>query len=141
MHIQGVNHLLFSVSDLQRSIAFYRDALGARLLAEGRKLAYFDLAGIWLALNVEEDIPRRDIHLSYTHLAFTVAEAELPAWEHRLREHGVTILESRERDPRDRNSIYFTDPDGHKFELHTGTLQNRLQYYRSAMPHMKFYER
>lgn len=140
MHIQGINHLLFSVSELQRSIAFYRDALGAKLLVEGRKLAYFDLSGIWLALNVEEDIPRRDIHLSYTHLAFTVSEAELPDWERRLRLGGARIFESRERDPRDRTSIYFADPDGHKFELHTGTLHDRLQYYRAAMPHMKFYD-
>ncbi|MCL6630000.1 MAG: VOC family protein, partial [Armatimonadetes bacterium] len=81
-------------------------------------------------------LARRNIAMVLSHKVndgyFTVAEAELPAWESRLREHGVTILENRERDPRDRKSIYFTDPDGHKFELHTGTLHDRLQYYRCA---------
>lgn len=140
MRVQGIHHLLFSVSDLDRSIAFYRDALGARLLVRGRKLAYFDLNGLWLALNVEENIPRSDIRSSYTHIAFTVDEADMPAWERKLRELGVGVLEGRERDPRDRSSIYFTDPDGHRFELHTGSLQERLAYYKAEKPHMTFYE-
>ncbi|MNI78643.1 Metallothiol transferase FosB 2 [compost metagenome] len=59
MKIGSINHLLFSVTDLDKSIKFYEDVFDAKLLVKGRKLAYFDLNGLWLALNVEEGIPRK----------------------------------------------------------------------------------
>src|SRR5690606_7270040 len=119
---------------------FYRNVFQAKLLVKGRSTAYFDLNGLWLALNVEQDIPRNEIKESYTHIAFTIAEEEFDDIITKLKQLNVNILPGRDRDARDKRSIYFTDPDGHKFEFHTGTLEDRLSYYREEKTHMEFFD-
>ena len=137
--IKGINHITYSVSNIAKSIEFYRDILGADILVESETSAYFNLGGIWLALNEEKNIPRSEIKHSYTHIAFTISDNDFEDWYIWLKENEVNILEGRDRDIRDKKSIYFTDPDGHKLELHTGTLEDRLKYYKEEKKHMKFY--
>ena len=140
MEVKGINHLLFSVSDLEKSIAFYKSVFNAKLLVKGKTTAYFDLNGIWLALNVEKDIPRQEIQQSYTHIAFSIDELDFEPIYNKLKGLEVNILPGRLRDDKDKLSIYFTDPDGHKFEFHTGTLQDRIDYYKQEKGHMQFFD-
>ncbi|MFC3417905.1 metallothiol transferase FosB [Salinicoccus hispanicus] len=136
--IHSINHVCYSVSNLSDSIAFYRDILKGKVLVEGRTTAYLDIGGLWVALNEEKDIPRNEIQHSYTHMAFSISESDFGDWQQWLESKAVNILKGRERSDGDRKSIYFTDPDGHKLELHTGTLEDRLDYYRKSKHRMKF---
>lgn len=138
--IKAINHITYSVSDLRNSIKFYKDILKATLLVEGKHTAYFTLGGVWLALNEEKNISRNEIKQSYTHIAFSISESDFDSWYYWLKCNQVNILKGRERNIKDKQSIYFIDHDGHKIELHTGTLQERLDYYQQEKTHMKFFK-
>ena len=52
------------------------------------------------------------------HFAFSIAAADLPAWEAWLQSEGVPV-ENRVTWARGGQSLYFRDPDGHLVELAT----------------------
>jgi metallothiol transferase len=128
--IRGINHITFSVSNLANSIAFYQSVFEAKLLLQTENMAYFDVGGLWLALNVQPDIPRQEIIQSYTHLAFTLDASNLEEMEKRLKRIGVEMLLGRAREKGEGLSLYFIDPDGHLLEFHTGNLETRMQSYQ-----------
>jgi metallothiol transferase len=139
MKIKAINHLCFSVSNLDKSIEFYKTVFEAKIVVKGRKLAYFDLNGLWIALN-QEDFDRNKDNRTYTHIAFTIEEADFELFSNKLNELNVNRLPGRNRDEKDKRSLYFLDPDGHMFEFHTGNLKDRLDYYKADKEHMLFYE-
>ena len=129
--LKGISHLTFSVSNLAVSMAFYQQVFDADLLFHDERTAYFDLAGLWLALNVQTDIARQEIRQSYTHTAFQVDAADMAAMEQRLLDLGVALVPGRSRTAGEGLSLYFTDPDGHLLEVHAGNRETRLDAYQA----------
>ncbi|MDO5624385.1 MAG: FosX/FosE/FosI family fosfomycin resistance hydrolase [Pseudomonadota bacterium] len=132
--IHGISHLTFIVRDLSRAARFFCDGLGAREVYDSAARhfslsheKFFDLNGLWLVAMQGEPPPER----SYRHVAFQVAEADLPHYATRLAAIGAEVRPPRPRPPRPRvagegQSLYVYDFDNHLFELHTGTLSERL---------------
>lgn len=50
----------------------------------------------------------------------------------RIKTLGLEVRTSRARVKGEGQSICFYDDDNHKFELHSGTLDERLETYRNA---------
>lgn len=124
--VRGLNHLTLAVTDLNRSIAFYRDLLGCELRAVWKDGAYLEAGPLWLCLSVDEragEGPRPD----YTHYAFDVDADAFRALAMRIRSHAPLWKENASEGA----SLYFLDPDGHRLELHVGTLASRIGHYRS----------
>jgi len=141
--IKGINHITISVSDLEKSLEFYSKVFSAKLLVRGYKvgerLAYFDLNGIWLALNVEDNIRRNEIFESYTHISFTIDEDDYKSIKDKLKKLNVDLIEGRPRHDDEGKSIYFRDPDGHLFEFHTKTLEDRIDFLKKNKPSLSFF--
>jgi len=80
---------------------------------------------IWIATMEGEPLATR----TYNHVAFKIADHEYDDYLRRIRELGLELREGRSRVPGEGHSIYFYDADNHMFELHTGTLAERLKRY------------
>ncbi len=120
--IRGLNHLTLAVRDVGRSVAFYRDVLGFDVATTWPDGAYLSAGSLWLCLSQDPET-RSAPHPDYTHVAFDVAAEDFAAAAGRIRDAGATLWKDNRSEG---ESLYFLDPDGHKLELHVGTLKSRL---------------
>ncbi len=130
--MNGISHLTFIVRDLDRMTRFLCEGLGAREVYDSSAKNYslsrekfFVLGGVWIAAMEGEPLAER----SYQHVAFSVTESELPHYQAKLLSLGVEIRPPRSRVDGEGQSLYFYDFDNHLFELHTGSLEQRLAKY------------
>jgi catechol 2,3-dioxygenase-like lactoylglutathione lyase family enzyme len=112
-----IGQIHVSVTDVDRSVAFYRDVLGIRFLfgVPGQPMAFFDCDGVRLYLGVPESEEFRSRGVLY----FTVqdiAEAHLA-----LVDRGVTFRDEphlvHRTEDRELHMAFFTDPDGNNLAL------------------------
>jgi fosfomycin resistance protein FosX len=130
--IQGLSHLTFVVRDLEKMSRIITEVLGGEeVYSSGDKTfstsreKFFEVGGLWIAIMEGESLPTR----TYNHVAFKVSDEQLEKAKAAIERLGVDVKPPRPRVDGEGQSLYFHDHDNHLFELHTGTLEERLQGY------------
>ena len=133
--IDGLSHITFIVSDLDKMEVILMKVLDAKKIYDSgdrtyslSKERFFNISGIWVA--TMEGEPLRD--KTYNHVAFKMAVEDYDNKLQRIQAFGLEVREGRSRVDGEGRSIYFYDFDNHMFELHSGTLQDRLRCYDKA---------
>ncbi|KRC62477.1 fosmidomycin resistance protein [Agromyces sp. Root81] len=137
----GLSHVTFIVTDLDRMESILTSVLGAvRVYDSGAETfslseERFFLIGdepsaTWVAImQGDGELPR-----SYNHVAFQVDASALDGLRLAIDDLGLEQRPPRSRVQGEGESIYFYDDDEHLFELHTGSLRERLAAYAPAAP-------
>ncbi len=120
-----ISIITLGVSDLERSVNFYRDGLHLPTnYKEGEEIAFFQLQGAWLALypsdSLAEDalLPAERSRFGGFTLAHNVAgKAEADAVIAEALAAGATLLKPAADTFWGGYSGYFADPDGHPWEV------------------------
>jgi glyoxylase I family protein len=128
MRIAGIHHITLLVADVERSLAFYRNVLGMRLVKEtvndddrsARHLIFGDAEGrpgTLITCLEYPDLDEGSVGRGSTHhFALAVdSQEELAAWKDYLASRGIPTTDVMDRS--DFRSIYLRDPDGHILEI------------------------
>ena len=130
--VEGLSHLTFIVRDLDRMEAVLVNVLGAERVYDSgdgtfslSKERFFTVAGLWIATMEGEPLSGQ----TYDHVAFKISDSDFDIYLERVKSLGLKLDEGRSRVAGEARSIYFYDHDNHLFELHSGTLDERLRRY------------
>lgn len=130
--IEGLSHITFIVKDLERMKLLLVGALGGKEVYDSgdkqfsvSREKFFKVGGVWVAVMEGDSLPEK----TYNHVAFQVPARDLPRYRAAIEKLGLIIREPRPRVHGEGQSLYFYDFDNHLFELHTGTLNERLAAY------------
>jgi catechol 2,3-dioxygenase-like lactoylglutathione lyase family enzyme len=121
--LTGILETALYVSDVHRSREFYEALFGFQAVGEGERLTALAVKPGQVLLLCRK---RASAGLGETahdgdgqlHLAFAIAAGDLEAWERRLEDRHIAIVDRRTWE-RGGQSVYFRDPDGHLLELAT----------------------
>lgn len=130
--IEGLSHITFIVSDLDKMEEMLTQVLDARKTYDSQEKTFslsrerfFDIGGLWIAIMEGDPLPKK----TYNHVAFKIPAEDYDNRLARIKKLGLEVLEGRSRVDGEGQSIYFYDYDNHMFELHCGTLEERLKRY------------
>ncbi|TPL92185.1 FosX/FosE/FosI family fosfomycin resistance hydrolase [Mesorhizobium sp. B2-3-12] len=134
--IHGLSHMTFIVRDLDRMSTILKGVFDARQVYASdaaqfslSREKFFLIGDIWIAIMEGETLPER----TYNHVAFKIDDADFDDYAERVGKLGLDMRPPRPRVEGEGRSIYFYDDDNHMFELHTGTLDERLKRYAKGL--------
>jgi metallothiol transferase len=114
--IENMDHISLAVSDIERSISFYKDLFGFDLVEKqsGSSEAYLQVGEIKLRLNqVEEDLTAQN---NDSYVAFYVDEDDFDDAIDEIEAGSVEIVYGPEN-IRNGQKVIISDPDGNKIGL------------------------
>jgi len=122
---QRISLITLGVADLQRAVAFYEQVVGWKAELSPPGVVFFDLNGVVFALWPHDELAK-DLGMTGDNvpayrgysLAHNVrSEQEVDAIFARLKNNGATIVKQPQKAFWGGYSGYFSDPDGHTWEI------------------------
>jgi len=121
---QRISLVTLGVSDLEKAKAFYEEVIGWKASEGPPGIVFFDLGGLVFSLYPHEELAKDygSTSSSSTSSGFAIAHnarsrEEVDAIFARLKERGATIVKEPEEVFWGGYSGYFSDLDGHKWEV------------------------
>lgn len=131
--LEGLSHMTFIVRDLEKATLFFERIFDAKeVYSSGEdtfslsREKFFLVGDLWIAIMEGESL----LGKTYNHIAFKIENADYEAYLEKIMMLGLEVKAGRPRVDGEAKSIYFYDFDHHLFELHTGTLEERLREYK-----------
>ncbi len=124
---QRLSMITLGVADLERAVAFYENVVGWKAAPSPSEIAFFDLGGLVFSL-YPHDAMAKDMNAAlddsgdFAYQGFALAhnarsKEEVDSIFARLKDNGATIVKEPEDVFWGGYSGYFSDPDGHSWEV------------------------
>ena len=119
-----ISMITLGVSDLEKSIKFYKEGLGFPKMESPPEVAFFTLNGSWLGLYSRESLaedasvsPKGNGFTGFTLSHNVASETEVDQTIELALSAGATLSKAAQKTSWGGYSGYFKDPDGHLWEI------------------------
>ncbi len=128
LQLSAISHIMLGVGDLAKSLEFYTQSLGLRIMFQTGEMAF--LAGGNVTLGLSQPLAAASDHrVGATEIVFAVDGVE--DVHHQLSQRGVKFLREPRQVTDQEWAATFSDPDGHRLSIF-GPRQTALNQRRSC---------